>query len=71
MDGLRDAFDSGKAKAVAVCNYDKAQLEQAHELLAKHDIPLASNQVWAVYSSSSVRSARRSCSAVLQLHLAR
>ena len=48
MDGLRDAFESGKAKAVAVCNYDKAQLETAHEMLAKHDIPLASNQVRAL-----------------------
>lgn len=45
MDGLRDAVESGRAKAVGVCNYDAAQLEEACTLLAKHNIPIASNQV--------------------------
>lgn len=45
MTGLREAFDSGKAKAVGVCNYDARQMEEMHGLLAKHNIPLACNQV--------------------------
>jgi hypothetical protein len=45
MNGLRDAMESGKARAVGVCNYDARQLEEAHGLLAKNNIPLASNQV--------------------------
>lgn len=45
MDGLRAAVESGKAKAVGVCNYDAAQLEEACTLLGKHDIPIVSNQV--------------------------
>lgn len=45
MTGLREAFDSGKAKAVGVCNYDARQMEEMHGLLAKHDIPLACNQI--------------------------
>jgi diketogulonate reductase-like aldo/keto reductase len=46
-DGLRSAVDSGKAKAVGVCNYNKAQLEELHGLLDKHGVPIASNQVRA------------------------
>jgi diketogulonate reductase-like aldo/keto reductase len=45
MTGLREAFDSGKAKAVGVCNYDATQMEVMHSLLSKHNIPLACNQV--------------------------
>lgn len=45
MDGLKAAVQSGKARAVGVCNYDAEQLQIAHDLLAKHDIPIASNQV--------------------------
>jgi diketogulonate reductase-like aldo/keto reductase len=46
MTGLREAFESGKAKAVGVCNYDASQMEVMHSLLAKHNIPLACNQVY-------------------------
>eukprot|EP00892_Ulva_mutabilis_P004654 jgi/Ulvmu1/2560/UM014_0011.1 len=45
MDGLREAIESGKAKAVGVCNYDAAQLEEACTLLGKHNIPIVSNQI--------------------------
>lgn len=45
MDGLKAAVDSGKARAVGVCNYNAEQLQQAHDLLSKHNIPIASNQV--------------------------
>ena len=45
MTGLREAFESGKAKAVGVCNYGAKDMEELHGLLAKHDIPLACNQV--------------------------
>jgi len=42
--GLQEAMDLGLVKAVGVCNYNAAQTEKMHSLLAKHNIPLASNQ---------------------------
>lgn len=54
MDGLREAIESGKAKAVGVCNYDAAQLEEACTLLSKHGIPLVSNQVLSPCPASAI-----------------
>lgn len=34
-----------QVRAVGVCNYNARQVEEMHGLLAKHGIPLASNQV--------------------------
>ncbi|GAQ88961.1 hypothetical protein KFL_004740010 [Klebsormidium nitens] len=45
MDGLKEVRDLGLADAVGVSNYSLAQMEDAHSLLDKHGIPLASNQV--------------------------
>lgn len=45
MDQLARAVKAGKVKAVGVSNYSAEQMRQAHAALAKHGIPLASNQV--------------------------
>nr|WP_151755068.1 aldo/keto reductase [Dictyobacter vulcani] len=45
MDVLAEAVRSGKVRAVGVSNYSARQMRQAHARLARHDIPLASNQV--------------------------
>jgi len=45
MDRLADAVEAGKVKAVGVSNYSAEQMRTAHEALARHGIPLASNQV--------------------------
>lgn len=45
MDLLADAVEAGKVKAVGVSNYSAEQMREAHAALAKHGIPLASNQV--------------------------
>ena len=45
MDLMADAVKAGKVRAVGVSNYTAAQMRQAHAALAKHGIPLASNQV--------------------------
>ncbi len=45
MELLADAFEAGKIKAVGVSNYSAEQMREAHAALAKHGIPLASNQV--------------------------
>jgi diketogulonate reductase-like aldo/keto reductase len=37
----------GQVRAVGVCNYNAGQVEEMHGLLAKHGIPLASNQARA------------------------
>ena len=34
-----------QVRAVGVCNYNAGQVEEMHGLLARHGIPLASNQV--------------------------
>jgi aryl-alcohol dehydrogenase-like predicted oxidoreductase len=45
MDHMADAVQAGKVRAVGVSNYSAAQTRTAHAALAKHGIPLASNQV--------------------------
>ncbi|GCE25655.1 hypothetical protein KDA_11390 [Dictyobacter alpinus] len=45
MDALAEAVRAGKVRAVGVSNYSAKQMQQAHARLARHDIPLASNQV--------------------------
>lgn len=44
-EGLAEAHKAGLARAVGVSNYDKNQMQRAVTVLAKYDIPLASNQV--------------------------
>lgn len=45
VEGLAAAHHQGLTKAVGVSNYDKNQMQRAITTLARHDIPLASNQV--------------------------
>lgn len=45
MDALAEAVRSSKVRAVGVSNYGADLMRQAHARLARHDIPLASNQV--------------------------
>jgi aryl-alcohol dehydrogenase-like predicted oxidoreductase len=45
MDAMAEAVVAGKIRAVGVSNYNADQLRKAHARLARHDIPLASNQV--------------------------
>lgn len=45
MDGLKEAVELGLTDAVGVSNYSRSQMEEAHALLARSGIPLASNQV--------------------------
>ncbi len=45
MDALAQAYRSGKIRAIGVSNYNVDQMRQAHTRLARHGIPLASNQV--------------------------
>ena len=45
MDLMANAVAAGKIKAVGVSNYSAEQMRIAHAALAKHGIPLASNQV--------------------------
>ncbi|HLI08945.1 MAG TPA: aldo/keto reductase [Ktedonobacteraceae bacterium] len=45
MDMLAIAVRSGKVRAVGVSNYNVKQMQRAAARLARHDIPLASNQV--------------------------
>ncbi len=45
MDMLAEAVHMGKIRAVGVSNYSAALLRRAHARLARHGIPLASNQV--------------------------
>ena len=45
MDALAEAVRSGKVRAVGVSNYSADLMRRAHARLARHDIPLASNQV--------------------------
>lgn len=44
-EGLAWAVESGKTRAVGVSNYNREQMMRAYEVLQKHQIPLASNQV--------------------------
>ncbi len=45
MDTLAQAVHSGKVRAVGVSNYSAKLMRTAHARLARHDIPLTSNQV--------------------------
>lgn len=45
VEGLVAAHRLGLTRAVGVSNYDKNQMQRAVTTLARHDIPLASNQV--------------------------
>jgi aryl-alcohol dehydrogenase-like predicted oxidoreductase len=45
MDLMADAVAAGKVRAVGVSNYSAARMRTAYEALARHGIPLASNQV--------------------------
>jgi aryl-alcohol dehydrogenase-like predicted oxidoreductase len=45
MDHVAEAVEAGKVKAAGVSNYSAEQMREAHAALAKHGIPLASNQV--------------------------
>jgi aryl-alcohol dehydrogenase-like predicted oxidoreductase len=45
MELLAEAVEAGKIKAVGVSNYSAEQMREAQAALAKHGIPLASNQV--------------------------
>lgn len=44
-DALAAAFDAGLVKAVGVSNYSEAEVRAIHGALAKHGIPLASDQI--------------------------
>lgn len=45
VEGLAEMVKARLTHAVGVSNYDKNQMQRAYTVLAKHDIPLASNQV--------------------------
>jgi aryl-alcohol dehydrogenase-like predicted oxidoreductase len=45
MDALAEAVRLGKVRAVGVSNYGADLMRRAHARLARHDIPLATNQV--------------------------
>jgi aryl-alcohol dehydrogenase-like predicted oxidoreductase len=45
VEELAEAAKSGKTRAVGVSNYNKNQMQRAYTVLAKYNIPLASNQV--------------------------
>jgi aryl-alcohol dehydrogenase-like predicted oxidoreductase len=45
MAGLADVVDAGLTKAVGVSNFNPSQMQQAHDVLARRGIALATNQV--------------------------
>lgn len=45
MAGLAQSVEEGKTRWVGVSNFSAAQMRRAHEALARHGIPLVSNQV--------------------------
>lgn len=45
MKVLADEVKRGRIQAVGVSNYSAEQMQEAHRLLAKYDVPLATNQV--------------------------
>ncbi|MGF1492810.1 MAG: aldo/keto reductase [Microcoleaceae cyanobacterium] len=45
MDALADEVQQGRIRAIGVSNYSADEMRQAHEILARRDIPLATNQV--------------------------
>jgi aryl-alcohol dehydrogenase-like predicted oxidoreductase len=44
-ESLAEAYELGLTKAVGVSNHDLAQLERVSKVLAKHKVPLATNQI--------------------------
>jgi len=44
-EALAGAVEAGLARSVGVSNYSVDEMRRAHEVLARHNIPLASNQV--------------------------
>jgi aryl-alcohol dehydrogenase-like predicted oxidoreductase len=44
-EALAEAVKTGWTRSVRVSNYDKNQIQRAHIVLSRNDIPLASNQV--------------------------
>ncbi len=46
MDAMAALVKAGKIRSVGVSQFSAAQMRRAHDALAKHGIPLASNQVW-------------------------
>ena len=45
MEALASEVQRGRILSVGVSNYSATQMQQAHDLLAKYDVPLAVNQV--------------------------
>jgi aryl-alcohol dehydrogenase-like predicted oxidoreductase len=45
MDALAEMVKTGKVRRVGVSNYGADQMRRAHDRLASHEVPLASNQV--------------------------
>lgn len=45
VEGLALAIQAGLTRTVGVSNYNQSQMQRASAILAKYDIPLASNQV--------------------------
>ncbi len=45
MEAMADVYADGLVRAVGVSNYSPTQTQMAYDALAKHNIPLASNQV--------------------------
>lgn len=45
MNALADEVQKGRIGAIGVSNYSAQQMREAHQILAKRDIPLAVNQV--------------------------
>jgi len=45
MDVLAEAVHSGQIRAVGVSNFRAAEMREAHAALARHGVPLATNQV--------------------------
>ena len=44
-EGLAEAVKAGLTRTVGVSNYNKNQMQRAYTVLAKYEVPLASNQV--------------------------
>ena len=45
MNEMAEAVKLGLTRTVGISNYDQSQMLQAYSALARHDVPLASNQV--------------------------
>jgi aryl-alcohol dehydrogenase-like predicted oxidoreductase len=45
MDAMAGLVKEGKVRCIGVSNFSAAQMRRAHDALAKHGLPLASNQV--------------------------